>query len=138
MPAHVTDCPNCGKELGFYVGPPDHTPWICDRAQGGCGRGWWVAELAPDARKAWRSQFQDFAGGADGHGLIPVLQSRCLDERDAARRRGTSVRPDWVSLLDRSQLASILLLVPAARAALLPEAHTLRQAALAAMAALGA
>ena len=136
-PEYVTSCPGCGKELGFHVGPPDAAPWICDWAQGGCGHAWWPAELLPDARKAWRPQYHDHAGGPDAHAFIPVLHERRMAERDAARARGTSALPEWVTLMTPTQLRSLLALVPAARAALLPEAYTLRRAVLAAIAAAG-
>jgi hypothetical protein len=136
-PTYVTDCPNCGRELVHLVGVPEHAPWLCDFALGGCGRAWWPAELATDARLAWRPQYWDHAGHPiHGWGFVPEIHARCLNERDDARARGTSVLPEFVTRLTSAQLASLVLLLTP-RAQLLDGAYALLQAARAALVSVG-
>lgn len=133
QPAYLTDCPHDGRELVHHVGPPDHAPWVCDHATGGCGRAWWVAELAPDARLAWRPKYWDHAGHPEyGWEFMHELHTRCLNERDDARQRATSALPECVTRLTVAQLESLVLLLTP-RAQLLEQAWVLLQAAKAAI-----
>lgn len=98
-PAYARSCPNCGRPLAPHAGDPQSAPWLCG-PPAGCGRGWWVAELAQAPRQAWRTSDQDF-----GHGPIRgQVQGQVEEELVAARRRGTSALPEHLPLLSQLEL----------------------------------
>lgn len=96
-------CPNCGRSLVPVALDPQSAPWMCPSA-GGCGRGWWAREIAPDAASAWRSAQHDFGFGV----FAQTLRRDVKAEHAAAHERGVSVREDQLPLLDPAALAALL------------------------------
>ena len=84
---YVITCPTCGGQLAPHVGLPQTAPWLCAN----CRRGWWLAELAPEARKRFRPQVFDF--GHDG-----TVAAAVATELEAAIKRGNSVHPSMANL----------------------------------------
>lgn len=106
---YLLDCPGCGRQLQHHTGPPQNAPWQCPEAAGGCGRGWWPAELLRPAREAWRGHPYH-----DHHGLDDTDPERHLRialvreaQRAVAERRRTSVLPEHLPLLTVAQLQNL-------------------------------
>jgi hypothetical protein len=88
----VRTCPNCGKKLSIVVTNDAATPpYACFD----CTRGWWPAELTPQARALWDPTSRSFTMTIDG---ATVRQQARKDAADA-RLRGTAITTDLVDLL---------------------------------------
>lgn len=80
-------CPGCGEPLQPVVtDDPQTPPWVCRE----CDRGWWNAELAPDAARFYRPEFRDFGRGSQHVVRAAVAELADAVATDAARRRGKS------------------------------------------------
>lgn len=55
----MPNCPNCGDALQPVAGNSQTPPWGCFV---NCARGWWEAELTPQARAVWNSVTRSFMG----------------------------------------------------------------------------
>jgi hypothetical protein len=102
MPEYHLSCPHCGALLEPYVGTPESAPWLCQN----CRRGWFAAELTPEARKAWRPLEKDHHG-LDHDAFMQIDLDRHL-EIDEARKRNTSARHDHLALLRADQMVTLL------------------------------
>jgi hypothetical protein len=97
--------------MGLYpiVLDPDSAPWFCAR----CRRSWWVAELREHA--AYQPTRDDFGFGEGQWAIDRAVET----ERQEAHARGSSCRPDQLSLLS-TQLEWL----QAAQSVLDPEFHS--------------
>jgi hypothetical protein len=93
---YATTCPDCGSALSPVAQAPTAAPWLCRQ----CARGWWAAELTPEARAQYRPSRKDFR---------PHIAVRTAVEREAevAVQRGTSLRLDQIALVHPTTLESI-------------------------------
>jgi hypothetical protein len=93
IPTQPTDyqptCPRCESTLYPIVLDPDSAPWFCAR----CRRAWWVAELRE--RAAYQPLRDDFGFGEGQWAIDRAVET----ERQEAHARGSSCRPDQLSLL---------------------------------------
>lgn len=95
---YLTTCLICGHELQPHAGHPQSAPWLCLT----CHRGWFVRELASDARGAWRTSYLDF-----GYTLSWDILPGCVQEVQEAIKRGTSARLDQLTQLSKVELQSL-------------------------------
>ena len=113
IPTQPTDyqptCPRCESTLYPIVLDPDSAPWFCAR----CRRAWWVAELRE--RAAYQPLRDDFGFGEGQCAIDRAVET----ERQEAHARGSSCRPDQLSLLS-TQLDWL----QAAQSVLDPEFHS--------------
>lgn len=94
--SYALTCPHCGGRLEPVAQGPECPPWLC-RA---CRQGWWVAELTPEARDAYRHHRRDFRP----HKPVRVA---VFAERELAHQRGTSLREDQLGIVAPSTLAAL-------------------------------
>ena len=95
----IAACPNCGARLSWVVADWQSAPWVCRD----CVRGWWAAELAPDAQLAWDPPTHD-----QGPQVGREVGRSIKEEVAAAHERGVCVREDMLSLLDKAALQSLV------------------------------
>jgi hypothetical protein len=98
-PEYLTTCPNCGVEMTPHAGYPDSAPWLCAH----CHRGFFVAELSPAARQAYRPLFHDWGMGAEGRAIREAVQQELTE----ARWRGTSARVEHLGFLESGHLEQL-------------------------------
>lgn len=91
IPSYRTTCPKCDGALYPVVLDPESAPWLCVI----CRRSWWVAELLENVRPLFRRLEGDF-GFNDG---ARTIARNVEKEREDARLRGSSCRPDMVALV---------------------------------------
>ena len=106
---YAPECPSCHMALYPIVLDPDSAPWFCAR----CRRSWWVAELREHA--AYQPMRDDFGFGEGQWAIDRAVET----ERQEAHARGSSCRPDHLSLLS-TQLDWL----QAAQSVLDPEFHS--------------
>lgn len=70
-------CPGCGQRLQPSVLGAATPPWQCQL----CRRGWWNAELTPDARLAYQPAWRTHTG-PDAPGIAAAV-----DQEHAAARQ---------------------------------------------------
>lgn len=92
-------CPVCGMALSPYVGSPDTAPWQCPNLAAH-RNGFWQAEL--DERSHYDARTRSMHHSVVSKVLVAIAQ-----ERVAARKRGTSLRPDQLRHLTQAQLAAL-------------------------------
>lgn len=93
LPLYLMSCPGCGQQLEPHAGHPDAAPWVCHH----CLRAFWVCELSPDSRSRYRgTHFHDWGHSKEAF----ALRDKVAEEREMARRRGTSCLPEHIPLLE--------------------------------------
>jgi hypothetical protein len=78
-------CPKCGAPLQPVALGPETAPWLC----AGCSRGFFAAELTPEARAVYRPEHDDW-----GFTTRAPIEAAVMLEISDAHDRGTSLRED--------------------------------------------
>lgn len=83
----IPTCPTCGRALTLLdtTGRATTPPYLCSP----CVRGWWPAELEPDARKAWDPITRSHAAEA----LERIELRRAEDEHEQHERDALAAAP---------------------------------------------
>ncbi len=90
-------CPLCGGRLDPVPGHYLSAPWRCPA----CFRGWFAAELTPEAQASYRRAQDDFRPRG------PVAEAVRLELEQAALRHA-SLRPEQVPLVEPVTLRRLL------------------------------
>lgn len=93
---YTATCPCCGQQLAPVAQGPAAAPWLC----AACCRGWWAAELTPDARAIYRPERDDFRPHKD-------VRAAVATEAQLAIQRGSSLRSDQLSLVPPATLQAV-------------------------------
>lgn len=99
---YLRDCPRCGGELEANVSAPTAPPWRCPH----CFVSWWVAELAPGARRSFRLAQHDW--GSRSSESYKAVRRAVAREQEEAVRRGTSLRREQVGLASPRAIKGLL------------------------------
>jgi hypothetical protein len=98
-PEYLTTCPSCGVEMIPHAGYPDSAPWVCTH----CHRGFFVAELSAEARRAYRAEYHDWGYGDEGRKVRIAVQHELTE----AGIRGTSARREHLGFLTPEHLKQL-------------------------------
>lgn len=91
-------CPQCGSPMSLVMAGPESAPWVCQH----CYISFWPCELTNEARIGWAN------GALTWQHRVSVTLSEVRNKDiEAAMKRSTSVLPEHLQLLSRSQLIEL-------------------------------